>query len=92
MSEHEKESIKYLDYIINAIELNEAPFLSIQLITDIRDIINRKDAEIERLQKQLSLAEECIVKIEDALYRGGRNDWAEEAIEEYNNIAKEMEE
>lgn len=49
------------------------------------NIINQQRVEIDKLKRQLSLAEDCINEIDDALYRGTRNDWAEQAIETYNN-------
>ena len=38
---------------------------------------------IQFLAEQLDKAEQCIYAIEDALDRGNDNDWAREAIEEY---------
>lgn len=53
--------------------------------------------ENERLKSQLKeqetirkLAEDCIYDIEDALYRGDKNDWASEAINEFEEKVKEL--
>lgn len=53
--------------------------------------------ENERLKSQLKeqkairkLAEDCIYDIEDALYRGDKNDWASEAIDEFEEKVKEL--
>lgn len=54
------------------------------------DLINRQKAEIERLQKRLELAEQCISEVEDAAYRGGSNDYIDSAIDRYSNLVKEM--
>ena len=43
----------------------------------------RKSTDVERLREELELAERCIYAIEDALYRGADNDYANEAIEEW---------
>lgn len=40
---------------------------------------------IRLFAKRLDEAEQCIYAIEDALNRGNDNDWAREAIEEYEN-------
>lgn len=40
-------------------------------------------ATIRFLAEQLDRAEQCIYAIEDALNRGNDNDWAREAIAEY---------
>lgn len=40
---------------------------------------------IRFLAEQLDEAEKCIYAIEDALDRGNDNDWAREAIAEYEN-------
>lgn len=34
--------------------------------------------------------EDCIYNIEDALYRGDKNDWASEAIDEFEEKVKEL--
>ena len=54
------------------------------------DFLLRQKAEIERLQKRLDLAEQCISEVEDAAYRGGSNDYIDSAIDRYNNLVKEM--
>ena len=36
-----------------------------------------------RLKKKLDAAKQCVFAVADALRRGNGNDWAEEAIEEY---------
>lgn len=53
--------------------------------------------ENERLKSQLKeqeairkLAEGCIYDIEDALYRGDKNDRASEAIDEFEEKVKEL--
>lgn len=53
--------------------------------------------ENEKLKSQLKeqetirkLAEGCIYDIEDALYRGDKNDWASEAIDEFEEKVKEL--
>lgn len=53
--------------------------------------------ENEKLKSQLKeqetirkLAEDCIYNIEDALYRGDKNDWASEAIDEFEEKVKEL--
>ena len=53
--------------------------------------------ENERLKSQLKeqeairkLAEGCIYDIEDALYRGDKNDWASEAIDEFEEKMKNI--
>lgn len=53
--------------------------------------------ENERLKSQLKeqeairkLAEDCIYDIEDALYRGNKNDWASEAIDEFEEKMKKI--
>lgn len=53
--------------------------------------------ENEKLKSQLKeqeairkLAEDCIYDIEDALYRGDKNDWASEAIDEFEEKVKEL--
>lgn len=61
-----------------------------QTVCDVLDLISRYKAEIERLRKRLSLAENCILEVDDALSRGSTNDYAEQAIEEYNKLVKEM--
>ncbi len=53
-------------------------------------LIKSQMAEIERLRKRLDFAEQSINEIEDALYRGISNDYAEEAIQKYYNLVKEM--
>lgn len=66
---------------------------------DLIDIIERLYffEENERLKSQLKeqkaireLAEGCIYDIEDALYRGNKNDWASEAIDEFEEKVKEL--
>lgn len=55
------------------------------------DLINRQQAEIERLQKLLSGAKDCIDEIEYAMDKvGTSNDRIDEALEEWNNLVKEM--
>ena len=46
--------------------------------------------EIAKLRDRLIAAEECIYKIEDALNRGIDNDWAREAISEYETALEEQ--
>ena len=52
--------------------------------------INRQKAKIERLQKALDLAEACIDEVDDALYRGEKNYYAECAIEKYKEMTEEI--
>lgn len=54
----------------------------------LQKTLAEKSAEVERLKKRLHLAETCIDEVEDALYRGSGNDWAEQAVENYNNLLK----
>ena len=70
-------------------EMRSAQCVS-ELLSNTLDLINRQKAEIERLQKQLELAEQCIAEVEDAAYRGGYNDYIDSAIDSYNNLVKEM--
>lgn len=55
------------------------------------DLINRQQAEIERLQKLLDGAEICIDELEYALDKVGHsNSRVDDALEKYNNFVKEM--
>lgn len=60
------------------------------IIRTLERVLEDKKAEIERLQKRLELAEQCITEVEDAAYRGGSNDYIDSAIDRYNNLVKEM--
>ena len=47
----------------------------------------------EKLKKEKTiskLAEECVYDIEDALYRGEKNDWATAEIDEFKEKIKEL--
>ena len=58
---------------------------------DVLDLINRQQTEIEELQKLLGYAENCIDEFEYAYYRvGDSNSRIDDALEEYNNLVKEM--
>lgn len=46
-------------------------------------LIEKLDNENKRLEAELTRATECIWSVEDALNRGTDNDWAREAIEQY---------
>lgn len=70
-------------------EMHSAQCVS-ELLSNTLDLIKRQKAEIERLQKRLELAEQCITEVEDAAYRGGSNDYIDSAIDRYNNLVKEM--
>lgn len=55
------------------------------------DLINRQQAEIERLQKLLDGAEICIDELEYALDKVGHsNSRVDDALEKYNNLVNEM--
>ena len=54
------------------------------------DLIKRQNAKIKMLERKLSIAEDCIDEVDDALCRGSHNDWAEKAIEEYYSLVNEM--
>ena len=55
------------------------------------DLINRQKAEIERLNKLLSGAKDCIDEIEYAMEKvGTSNDRIDEAIEEWGTLVKEL--
>lgn len=45
----EDEIIKVLECIRNTIELDEQPLISVQIVTDILDLIELKNAEIDAL-------------------------------------------
>ena len=65
--------------------------LEIDLRKPALELINRQKAEIERLQKLLGYAENCIDEFEYAYYRvGDSNSRIDDALEEYNNLVKEM--
>jgi hypothetical protein len=58
---------------------------------DVLLLLNLQQAEIERLQKLLSGAKDCIDEIEYAMNKvGTSNDRIDEALEEWNNLVKEM--
>lgn len=57
--------------------------VKVSLIEKTVKALEKQQAEIERLQKKLALADECIADVEDALYRGSDNDWASEAVDAY---------
>ena len=61
----DKEVTRYLNYIINQIELDESPFLSVQLIEDILDLIRSQKEEIERLTKLIGLDDGHIKNLEE---------------------------
>lgn len=91
----DKEIIKALEVCMYGHECEGCPYIgkglcSDKMKTDALDLINRQQAEIERLKKQLTFAEECIAEVEYASYKAGSNDRIDEAIEEYNNLVKVM--
>lgn len=47
-------------------------------------------SRLEEQEAIRKLAEDCIYDIEDALYRGDKNDWASEAINEFEEKVKEL--
>ncbi len=62
------------------------------------DCYKKQEKKIKTLQEKLEkqkrisdLAINCIYEIEDALYRGSKNDWATEAINEFNKELKTFE-
>ena len=61
------------------------------MLKDSFDLYNRQKAEIERLIKLLDGAENCINEIEYALDKVGQsNSRIDDALENYNNLVKEM--
>ena len=61
------------------------------LYQDAFNLINRQKAEIERLNKLLSGAKDCIDEIEYAMEKvGTSNDRIDEAIEEWGTLVKEL--
>lgn len=62
------------------------------------DCYKKQEKKIKTLQEKLEkqkrisdLAINCIYEVEDALYRGSKNDWATEAINEFNEELKPFE-
>ena len=62
------------------------------------DCYKKQEKKIKTLQEKLEkqkrisdLAINCIYEIEDALYRGSKNDWATEAINEFTEKLKTFE-
>lgn len=49
------------------------------------ELANEAAVAIQLLAEQLERAERCIYAIEDALDRGNDNDWARDAIHEWEN-------
>lgn len=61
------------------------------LIQCALDLINRQNAEIERLRKLYDGADNCIDELEYALDKVGHaNSRVDEALEDYRNLVKEM--
>lgn len=61
-------------------------------------VIKNKKRKLKHFKRNLKskkrisdLAINCIYEIEDALYRGSKNDWATEAINEFNEKLKTFE-
>lgn len=69
---------------------------TVELIKALRNFVN-EDPEsyfveeaadrLEQMQTKLDAAESCIYAVEDALDRGANNDWAREAIREWEEGA-----
>lgn len=47
-------------------------------------------AKLKKEKAISELAEDCVYDIEDALYRGEKNDWATAAIDEFTEALKEL--
>jgi hypothetical protein len=55
-------------------------------------MITENEIRINKLTRQLELAEDCIFAIIDALDRGGDNSWAREAIDNWERANEVLEE
>lgn len=57
--------------------------LSTKSINDLKEALAKAQRDISNLKVELEWATRCIDDVEDALYRGNNNDWAQQAIDEY---------
>lgn len=86
----DNEIIKALEKARDVVEKDDDSKYAVEFCEDAIALFNRQKAEIERLQKQLDIARDCICDIEYAADKAGSNDRIDNAIDNYNNLVKEM--
>lgn len=58
--------------------------LPVSKVIEFKEKLEKVLRDNKELKIELDYAQDCINDVEDALYRGNKNDWAQNAIDKYN--------